>query len=465
MGVVTRAKKRMLEEVDHISSLPDAVLGNIVSFLPTKEGARTQVLSSKWHHIWRYAPLNIDLTSDPTITRGEVSRVLSSHRGSVGRRFSIPPVPKSNMKRMVFAADMDAWLRSPSLNNLEELEFHLSDGYWQFSPPTPPLPASARRFSSTLRVASFGGCGFSDEDAHELHLPHLKQLTLCNVTISESSLDSLVANCPVLESLLLHDTNCCPRFHVRSPSLRSLGVSSGCRDTLRHLIIEDAPCLERLLPFIRLGGIGTQLSVIYAPRLDVLGPLYGHFPRLRFGNTNFQVPSDPSSLLLSPSSTTSFFFLIILCDLTHQIPPAVSMDLVCRVKVLALSMDPSLDEAGRADVWCHYRDRNLVGGLDIRLKKVVFTNYRGKMSHVKITKFFVLNARLLESMRLELEDGNVSKEWIEKQHKLLKIEKRASMGARFDFVPRNIFNGSLSLLYAKQVHDLSITDPFHMLHV
>ncbi|CAL5091939.1 unnamed protein product [Urochloa decumbens] len=449
MGVVTRAKKRMLEKVDHISCLPDCVLGNIVSFLPTKEGARTQVLSSKWHHIWRYAPLNIDLTSDPTITCGEVSRILSSHQGFVGRRFSIPPEPKSNMKRMVFAADMDAWLRSPSLNNLEELEFHLSDGYWQFSPPTPPLPAPACRFSSTLRVASFGGCGFSDEDAHELHLPHLKQLTLCNVTISESSLDSLLANCPVLESLLLHDTNCCPRFHVRSPSLRSLGVSSGCRDTLRHLIIEDAPCLERLLPFVRLGGIGTQLSVIYAPRLDVLGPLYGHFPRLQFPGA---------------------------------IPPAVSMDLVCGVKVLALSMDPSLDEvidlmkcsprletlyieAGRADVWCHYRDRNLVGDLDIGLKKVVFTNYRGKMSHVKIAKFFVLNARLLESMRLELEDGNVSKEWIEKQHKLLKIEKRASMGARFDFVPRNIFNGSLSLLYAKQVHDLSITDPFHMLHV
>jgi len=110
---------------------------------------------------------------------------------------------------------------------------------------------------------------------------------------------------------------------------------------------------------------------------------------------------------------------------------------------------------GEKNVWCR-KYQNLIGTLDIRLKKIVLLGYRGNKSHVNFAKFFVLNARVLESMVFEKE-GMISNEWTEKQHSLLQTKNRASRGAQFDFVYHHCRPGWAGIELA---HDLSTDDPF-----
>ncbi|CAL5091905.1 unnamed protein product [Urochloa decumbens] len=294
-------KKSRAEEDDHISRLPDAILEEIVSLLPTKDGGRTQILSSRWRPIWRAAPLNLDIHHRRPFQRlipaGEISGILSSHPGP-GRRFRIPRDYLEHDDRA--AATLDGWLRSPALDGLQELEFHYGD--WEKS-PLPPLPASAHRFSSTLRVAYLGACGFPDGDAGALHFPLLKQLSLMNVGISESSLQALLGGCPVLQSLMITSCiGCCTRIRIVSSTLRSIGVHiSWGGIKLRQLAIEDAPCLERLLLFGQGFSKKLVISVISAPKLEILGQLPFKGLRVEFGATAIQGSSVLNSTMVVPS--------------------------------------------------------------------------------------------------------------------------------------------------------------------
>ncbi|PVH64832.1 hypothetical protein PAHAL_2G364900 [Panicum hallii] len=301
-----RAEEGEGQSVDRISDLPDTILGDIVSRLPAKDGARTQVLSSRWRRIWRSAPLNLDLRSQP-VPLGKVHRILSSHPGP-GRCFSTPARYYNELhshSRSRSAAILDGWLRSRALNNLQELDFRLDIPFRDRRNP-PPLPASALRFSCTLRIARFWSCRFPD--GISIRLPVLEELQLSHAIISdsESSLHALLAGCPALQRLLLTYNDGCSRVRIASPTLRSIDVGRGVGDLrLQQLIIEDAPCLERFHHHKAMSHHKMDICVMSAPKLGILGHIYDHYPRLEIGPTVFQVYAS-SSLLSSQESQVSF---------------------------------------------------------------------------------------------------------------------------------------------------------------
>ncbi|KAI4984383.1 hypothetical protein ZWY2020_005547 [Hordeum vulgare] len=265
--------------VDRISSLPDAVLGVIISLLPTDEGARTQILSSKWRYLWlSSAPLNLDCTHlreryGPERAADIVSDILSSHRGP-GRRLCLKGyyfLPNFQVARCYQVATVDAWLQSRALNKLEELEI----GYYSMGVP---LPSQTFRFAPTLRVATLTGFKLPDSTIQGLRFPLLKQLWLDCVSISECSLHSLIACCPDLECLLILQSIGFRCLRINSLTLRNVGVGvdnyndgENCVQ-LKELIIENAPCLKKLLHHHSVTS-SLHVYVVSAPQLETIGHL------------------------------------------------------------------------------------------------------------------------------------------------------------------------------------------------
>ncbi|CAM0958308.1 unnamed protein product [Alopecurus aequalis] len=447
---------------DLINSLPDDILGTIVSLLPTKDAARTQAIARRWRPLWRSTPLNIDADDISTANsryssrrRGPrppvssiISRILSDHPGPV-RRFDFRAMSRTAKRgNEKDAAQIESWLHSPSLDNLQELHIIFPFLILPSNFGTHyQLPSSVLlRFASTIVVATIGRCDFPNELAPSLSFPFLKHLTLCRVYISQDVFHGLFSACNVLETLILQESVYRASLHISSPTLRSIGFSKFYMDN-KELVIEDTPHLEKMLC---IDLCVETIRVNRAPKLEILGPLSP-------GSSNIQI----EKLVLQGLIPTS---------LSHSI---------CSVNVLALAfscteLDAVLDILRFFPcleklyvTWNRslmvqmknvrrYDPLDPIKCLQTRLKKLVMKNYKGDEQDVSFAKFFVLNAEVVKEIKFGV-NKKINKEWVADQHRLLGVENKASPDAHFKFILVSYFNVQFD------THDLSIADPFNKL--
>ncbi|KAM0861080.1 hypothetical protein ACQ4PT_046124 [Festuca glaucescens] len=418
------------DAADRISDLADAILGEIVSLLPSKQAVRTQILSPRWRHIWSSAPLILDCEdllpadADEDVLAGLVSNIVSVHPGP-GRRFCVPSCFLRDR-----AAAVEAWLRSPTLDSLQELEFWFKS-YYRPQPLQQPPPPSTVRFSATLRVLTMGNCNLPDSTVQELQFPLLKHLGLGLVSISECSLHGLITACPALECLLIsHGFGfCC--LKINSLTLRS------------RLLHQDF-------------DYGLHVSVVSAPKLETLGCLSDGF---------YISGQDDLSRIVFGSTVIQGLHVDKLATVVHTVK-------ILSVTIKTLSLDsviglmrcfPSLEKVyieqytrKENNEW-RRKHWNLITCLDIRLKEIVLDPYLGTKSDINLASLFVMKARVLELMTFMLEPRDYNDNFLAEQRRKLQLEKRASRGAQFHFTTDRSVRRVSDMHH---VRDLDLIDPF-----
>jgi len=324
-------------------------------------------------------------------------------------------------------AQIDGWLRSQALTGLQEIKFC----YEVEDPEVPyPLPPSALRFAPTLCVAEFCCCDFPNEMALSLNFPCLKNLTLNRASMSEAALHCLLSSCPVLESLWLEGNVGVGCLHINSATLMSISfraLSSWNRVRnpimLQELVIEDAPCLQKLLLIDPKNGPAT-IRVMQAPTLKIMGMLSAGISELVLGTTVFQEMVALSLTTLMP--TVKVLSLVSLGPNLDSVVHFLKC-FPCVEKLYITSHTQKNMKNARS-----YDPLNPIECLELHLKKVVINNYHGMRPDVDFAKFFVLNAKMLREMIFGV-TNHCSDKWMSNQRRRLQLDNKASQGAQFAF--------------------------------
>ncbi|KAK4722356.1 hypothetical protein R3W88_012589 [Solanum pinnatisectum] len=215
----TNGVREVEKTLDRISKLPDAVLIQILSLLPTKDAVASCVLSKRWRYLCNSID-NFHFDGCSYYNNVEnfvflVDHVLSHCTCSKIKKFQLILPYNSEWN---FDLSISRWMNFAVERKVEDVLLCLCDDNFTFQ-----LPISICTCSSLITL-DWSCCAIDKESV--IQWKSLKSLKLNYVFIDDDDLTKILSGCPALETLELSLFEGFRRLEITSSNLKRLSLGS-----------------------------------------------------------------------------------------------------------------------------------------------------------------------------------------------------------------------------------------------
>ncbi|AED93060.1 FBD, F-box, Skp2-like and Leucine Rich Repeat domains containing protein [Arabidopsis thaliana] len=210
---------------DRISSLPDHLLSQILSNLPTENAVTTSILSTRWKDLWLSTPvldIDIDAFDDATTFISFATRFLDSFKDSCLHKLQI-----SFQMEAVDMWTIIPWIEDAVKRRIQHLEV---DSRIDHMIDTLPLTVYLSESLVSLRLHLVMLHRFVFVSLPNLKVMHLEE----NIYSYAETMEKFISSCPVLEDLTVVR-------NVDEATEKVLRVSSQSLNSLK-LVIDSSKC-------------------------------------------------------------------------------------------------------------------------------------------------------------------------------------------------------------------------------
>ncbi|CAM0874494.1 unnamed protein product [Alopecurus aequalis] len=445
--------------VDRFSSLPDVLLGNIISRVPIKEAARTAALSRRWRGVWRSAPLVLVdshiLPAGTEVARANARRITSA----VSRVFAEHPAGPFRSVHLTssymeeFHGLLTRWLQILAVKGIQELV--LVNRPW---PLDLVLPTTFLGITTLTRLY-LGLWKFPDTAGvpRATCFPNLRELGLCSVIMEDKDLDFILDRSPVLETLCVQGNLFKLRLRLVSQSLRCVHFIGSF---LEEVALVHAPCLERFIHTLgwTKDGVCTKVKIGHAPKLHMFGYVDSGNHVLEVGNTVIKAGTKASPSTMVPSVKT--LALEVRCGARNDVKMIPSI-LRCfpNVETLHIKSRKMDQSSGKLDLK-FWNECGAIECIRSSVNMLLFNDFRGDRSELAFLKFFFGSALVLKRAAIVWDNSSfTSMDNVRSKVMPLRSMKRASADSKILVTGYADSEGG-NISSFKRASDFSLGDPF-----